>query len=125
MFFLFLIQYLVAHFVILCGSCAGGVDTGIFQNELDEIGEPFICLYIPFVVGVHVLFMNQQKSCGIVYFTACLVLLMILGIIEMWGFLAPRFFGLLLLFAKASCRCSRKWPSLRLRKVKRPVYSEA
>ena len=29
-FFFLLIQYLVAHFVILCGFCAGGVDTGIF-----------------------------------------------------------------------------------------------
>ena len=68
---------------------------------------------------------SGQKSCRIVYFPTCLVLVIILGIVEVWGFLAPRFLGLLLLFAKPfSEDVLRKWPSLRIRKVKRPVYLE-
>ena len=68
---------------------------------------------------------SGQKSCRIVYFPTCLVLVIILGIVEVWGFLAPRFLGLLLLFAKPfSEDALRKWPSLRIGKVKRPVYSE-
>ena len=68
---------------------------------------------------------SGQKSCRIVYFLTCLVLVIILGIVEVWGFLAPRFLGLLLLFAKPfSEDVLRKWPSLRIRKVKRPVYLE-
>ena len=43
---------------------------------------------------------SGQKSCRIVYFPTCLVLVILLGIVEVWGFLAPRFLGLLLLFAK-------------------------
>ena len=41
---------------------------------------------------------SRQKSCRIVYFPTCLVLMIIL---EVWGFLAPRFLGLLLPFMKA------------------------
>ena len=68
---------------------------------------------------------SGQKSCRIVYFPTCLVLVIILGIVEVWGFLAPRFLGLLLLFAKPFSEDGlRKWPSLRIRKVKRPVYLE-
>ena len=68
---------------------------------------------------------SGQKSWRIVYFPTCLVLVIILGIVEVWGFLAPRFLGLLLLFAKPfSEDVLRKWPSLRIRKVKRPVYLE-
>ena len=68
---------------------------------------------------------SGQKSCRIVYFPTCLVLVIIVGIVEVWGFLAPRFLGLLLLFAKPfSEDVLRKWPSLRIRKVKRPVYLE-
>ena len=68
---------------------------------------------------------SGQKCCRIVYFPTCLVLVILLGIVEVWGFLAPRFLGLLLLFAKPfSEDVLRKWPSLRIRKVKRPVYLE-
>ena len=68
---------------------------------------------------------SGQKSCRIVYVPTCLVLVIILGIVEVWGFLAPRLVGLLLLFAKPfSEDVPRKWPSLWIRKVKRPVYSE-
>ena len=42
-----------------------------------------------------------QKSCCIVYFPTSLVLVIILGIVEVWGFLALRFLGLLLPFIKA------------------------
>ena len=72
MFLFLLIQYLVEHFVILCSSCLGGVDGNFFENERDELGEPCVCLYFPFVVGVHALFINLQKSCRIVYFPTCL-----------------------------------------------------
>ena len=44
---------------------------------------------------------SGQKSCRIVYFPTCLVLVIIVGVLEVWGFLAPRFFGLLLPFMKA------------------------
>ena len=68
---------------------------------------------------------SGQNSCRNVYFPTCLVLVIILGIVEVWGFLAPRFLGLLLPFAKPfSEDVLRKWPSLRIRKVKRPVYLE-
>ena len=68
---------------------------------------------------------SGQKSCRIVYFPTCLVVVIIVGIVEVWGFLAPRFLGLLLLFAKPfSEDVLRKWPSLRIRKVKHPVYLE-
>ena len=43
---------------------------------------------------------SGQKSGRIVYFPTCLVLVILLGIVEVWGFLAPRVYGLLLPFAK-------------------------
>ena len=60
---------------------------------------------------------SGQKSCRIVYFPTCLVLVILLGIVEVWGFL---------LFAKAFCRYSRKWRCLRLMNVKHPpLYLKA
>ena len=57
MLFFFLTQYLVDHFVILCSCCLSGVDGGdVFENERDELGEPSVCLYFPFEIGVHVCF---------------------------------------------------------------------
>ena len=44
---------------------------------------------------------SGQKCCRVVYFPTCLVLVILLGIVEVWGFLAPRFLGLLLPFMKA------------------------
>ena len=67
---------------------------------------------------------SGQKSSRIVKFPNCTVLLTILGIVEVKGFHAPRFLGLLLPFPKAFCRFSRDWPSLRLRNVKRPLCLE-
>ena len=42
----------------------------------------------------------DKYSCRTVYVSTYSVLLIVVGIVEMWWFLAPRFLGLLLPFAK-------------------------
>ena len=54
---------------------------------------------------------ESEKVLSYCVFGDYLVLLIIVGIVEVWGFL---------LFAKAFCRYSRKWRCLRLMNVERP-----
>ena len=54
---------------------------------------------------------ESEKVLSYCVFGDYLVLLIIVGIVEVWGFL---------LFAKAFCRYSRKWRCLRLINVERP-----
>ena len=37
--------------MILCGFSLGGVDSDIFYNERDEIGEPCVCIFSDFQIG--------------------------------------------------------------------------